>query len=115
MDYASLKLKADGIIGRLSQGAFEIGAVSSANGATELDAPIVSITWQKYDAAIRGVSSQYVDGQTILTTDLMAVIEADAAPEVGGLVRLDGSIRNIIRVDNIPAIGVAVAKRVFIR
>lgn len=115
MDYAALKLGADGMIQNAKQGTIEIGTSVSVAGATPLSAPTVTTTWEEFNGVARGVSAKYVDGQTILATDLMAILEADATPAVGKLIRLDGSIRNIIRVDNIPAIGTVVAKRVFIR
>ena len=115
MDYARLKTTADKLLSNASQGTVEIGATVSTPGATAIDPPSVVTTWEAYDAAVRGVSSKYVDGQTILATDLMAIIEADAGATVGGLIRLDGVARNTVRVDNIPGAGVVVAQRVFIR
>jgi len=115
MDYARLKTTADKLLSNASQGTVEIGVTVSTPGATDIDPPTVTTTWEAYDAAVRGVSAKYVDGQTILATDLMAIIEADAGATVGGLIRLDGVARNIVRVDNIPGAGTVVARRVFIR
>lgn len=115
MDYARLRTVADRLLDNASQGTVEIGATVSTPGATAIDPPSVVTTWTAYDAVARGVSFKYVDGQTILATDLMAIIQADAPAEVGGLARVDGVARNIVRVDNIPAAGTVVAKRVFLR
>lgn len=115
MDYARLKSSADRMIVNAKQGTIEIGASVSVAGATPLAPPTVTTTWASYDGVARGVSAKYVDGQTILATDLMVILEADATPAVGKLMRIDGVIRNIVRVDNIPAAGLTVAKRVFIR
>jgi hypothetical protein len=115
MDYARLKTTADNLLSGASQGTVEIGTTVSTPGATDIDAPSVATTWEAFDAVVRGVSSKYVDGKTVLATDLMAIIEADAEAEVGGLIRLDGVARNIVRVDNIPGAGTVVAQRVFIR
>lgn len=115
MDYARLKSSADRMIGNAAQGTIEIGATVSVDGVTPLDAPTVTTTWTEYNGVARGVSLKYVDGETILSTDLQLIIEADTTASVGGFVRIDGNIRNIIRIDNIPAAGTVVAKRVFVR
>jgi len=115
MDYARLKTTADRLLGNASQGTVEIGAVTATAGATAIDPPTVATEWTSYNTVVRGVSSKYVDGQTILATDLMCIIQADSAPSVGGLMRVDGIVRNIVRIDNIPGAGIVVAKRVFIR
>ena len=113
--YADMQAMADSMLSEFSQGTIEIGTTSSAAGATPLDAPTVTTTWKTYNGVARGVSSQFVDNLTVLGTDLMAILQADATAAVGNLARIDGEIRNIVRVDNIPAAGIAVAKRVFIR
>jgi len=115
MDYARLRTVADRLLDNASQGTVEIGATASTPGATAIDPPSVVTTWTPYDTVVRGVSFKYVDGQTILSTDQMAIMEADAPAAVGGLMRVDGAVRNIVRVDNIPGAGAVVAKRVFIR
>lgn len=115
MDYSRLKSSADRMIGNAAQGTIEIGTTASVAGATPLDAPTVTTTWEEVNGVARGVSFKYVDNQTILATDLMAILDADAGATVGGLVRIDGAVRNVVRVDNIPAAGLTVAKRVFIR
>lgn len=106
---------ANSLLSDFKQGKIEIGATSAIEGATPLDAPTITTSWVEYDGVARGVSAQFVDNLTILGTDLMAILQADATAASGGLCRLDGVVRNIVRVDNIPAVGVAVAKRVFIR
>lgn len=115
MDYARLKLTADKLLDGASQGTVEVGTTTATPGATATDPPTVTTTWEAFDAVVRGVSSKYVDGQTILATDQMCIIEADANVSVGKLLRVDGVARNTIRVDNIPGAGVVVAKRVFLR
>lgn len=115
MDYARLKASADRMIANAEQGTIEIGTTASVDGVTPLDAPTVTTTWEEVNGVARGVSFKYVDNQTILATDLMVILEADADADVGKMARIDGVVRNIVRVDNIPAAGFTVAKRVFIR
>lgn len=113
--YNDMRATADSLLSDLGQGTIEIGTTASVAGATPLDPPTVTTTWVEYNGVARGVSSQFVDNLTILATDLMAMMQADALAVVGGLIRLDGTVRNIVRVDIIPAVGTIVAKRVFIR
>ena len=54
-------------------------------------------------------------GQLFLATDLQLLLEADTPVLVGHRIRIDGTVRNVIRIDNIPAAGIVAAKRVFVR
>lgn len=116
MDYAYLKTVADGLISEFKQGTFETGTTTSVDGATEYDAPTVTTVFVEFNgAAFRGVSSQYLNDTSLVSTDLQAIVVADAPVFVGQIVRLDNEPHTVIRVDKIPAIGTVVAKRIFVR
>lgn len=125
MDYGKLKLVADSLIAKFKQGEASAADSASTPGATPLDPPTVSTSWLDFDAtAFRGVSSKYLINRasgaddtttTLLETDLQAIVEADAPISVGQIVRLDGVSHTIVRIDNIPAIGTIVARRMFVR
>lgn len=116
MDYAALKLTADGLIATFKQGTFEAGATLSTPGATPLDAPSLSTEYTEFNAsAFRGVSSQYLNDTSLLASDLQAITQADAPVIVGQIVKLDNSEYTVVRIDRIPANGIAVAKRIFVR
>lgn len=116
MDYARLKTTADRLILNAVQGTTETGTSTSTPGATPLDPPTIGTTWLSFvGAAFRGVSQQYLNDTTLLATDLQGVIQADTDVEVGQQVRLDGIVHTIVRVDKIPAVGITVAKRIFVR
>lgn len=116
MDYARLKSSADGLIAKFRQGTTETGTATVTAGPSPLDDPTVTMAWVEFDAtAFRGVSSQYLNDTTLLSSDLQAIIDADAPVVVGQQVRLDDVPHAVIRVDKIPASGVTVAKRIFVR
>lgn len=116
MDYAYLKTVADGLISGFKQGTFEAGTSVSTPGLTDYLPPTVTTTYVEFDgAAFRGVSSQYLNDTSLVATDLQGMVVADAPVAVGQVVRLDDVPHTVIRVDKIPAVGVTVAKRVFVR
>lgn len=116
MDYIAMKLMADGLIATFKQGTFETGTTTTTEGFTSYDAPTVTHAFVEFNgAAFRGVSSKYLNDTSLLATDLQAIVVADAPVTVGQVVRLDDEEHTIVRVDNIPAIGTIVAKRIFVR
>lgn len=116
MDYAYLKTVADGLISGFKQGTFEAGTSVSTPGLTDYLPPNITTTYIEFDgAAFRGVSSQYLNDTSLISTDLQGMVVADAPVAVGQIVRMDGVKHTVIRVDKIPAIGTVVAKRVFVR
>lgn len=116
MDYARLKLSADGMIAKFRQGEFETGDTTSTAGSTPLDAPTVDTVYAEFDAtAFRGVSSKYLNDTSLLASDLQAITESDAPVSVGQIVRLGNSPYTVVRIDRIPANGTIVAKRIFVR
>ena len=115
MDYASIKATADRLLTNASQGTLEHGITVTTPGATPLDAPTQTTQWETYHGVVRGASLKYVDGSTILATDLQLLLEAATPVSVGHRIRIDGIVRSVIRIDNIPAAGIVAAKRVFVR
>ena len=73
------------------------------------------------DATVSGVSQMYVgqpleNGTMISQSDLVVTIpDFGLAPLLGDRIKLDGVIKNIIKIDRIPAAGTVIAWRVFIR
>jgi len=67
---------------------------------------------------VSGVSERYVDGSTVVATDLQCLLEVlpgGIEPTTAGTLEVDGSTYQIVRVDAIPSAGEPVAWRVFIR
>lgn len=76
------------------------------------------------DARVNGVSAEYVDGATVLATDLMVIAapkatDADGAvvdlvPSMTDVLRIDGLDKAIKRVEAVPASGPAVRFHIFV-
>lgn len=115
MDYTRIKATADRLLASANQGTLEHGVTVTVEGLDPLDPPTQTTQWETYNGVSRGASFKYVDGETILATDLQLLLQADTPVAVGHRIRIDGIIRNVVRVDNIPASGIVAAKRVFIR
>lgn len=71
----------------------------------------------KLDGAARGVSFKYKNDAGILTTDLQLSCAArdDMTPKATGFIDMDGVRHKIVRIDNVPPVGVTVAHRIFFR
>lgn len=73
-------------------------------------------TNHELNAAVSGVSDQYVDGSTVLSSDLMVTCAVfDVEPSLDGTMTIDGEAVQIIRVMPKPAAGTTVAWSVIVR
>lgn len=116
MDYLRMQAVATRLLGGTAQGEISvISQVTSVPGATPLDRPTITRTYELTSGIARGVSSKYVDGETILATDLQLVLRHDAPVEVGDIIKIDDVSRAVVRLENIPAAGTVCAKRIFVR
>lgn len=91
---------------------------SSVSGANAWEPPITSDpAVHELDATVKGVAEQFVDGTTILATDLQVMTAVP--PIVPSLetdtMMIDGKTVTIVRVDPIPAAGTPVAYRFIVR
>lgn len=116
MDYLRMQAMATKLLDSAAQGEISMVAqVTSVPGATPLDRPTITRTYELTSGIARGVSSKYVDGETILATDLQLVLRHDATVAVGDIIKIDNVSRAAIRLENIPAAGTVCAKRIFVR
>lgn len=98
------------------QGTIEIGRQVVMPGETEYDPPTYSTNYTEIPAIAKGADQKYVDGSEILATDLQIFAYVESyAPQAGDLIRVDGRNVVIIRQDPVPAAGVPVAWRFFVR
>lgn len=112
-DYNKMKATADRLIDRFAQGVTASVIVVTTVPPNSWEDPTVTETRTSIDAVARGVSQQYIDGVTIIATDLQ-VISSSAIP-IDARIEIDGVQRAIIRHDKIPAAGVTVAHRYIVR
>lgn len=102
------------LLTRFNQGALSSIVITETAGASEFDPPTMSPVATTRQGVSRGVSSKFVDGENILSTDLQLMIEATSLT-VDNRMTIDGKSVQILRVDQIPPSGVVVATRVFVR
>lgn len=74
-------------------------------------------------ARVDGVAAEYVDGTTILATDLMVIASpratlagatVDFVPQVSDTLSIDGVTRTIKKIEAVPAAGAAVRFHIFV-
>ena len=116
IDYNRLRQTATRLMDENKQGVIEyVGVETVTPGATPLDMPTVVRVYALTSGVARGVSFKFVDGETILMTDLQVLVRYDVDTSVGDFLRIDGTDHVIVRVDNIPAAGIPLAKRLIVR
>lgn len=112
-NYTKMKATADRLLERFAQGDVQSVTVVTTTPPQSWEDPVETETRTSINAVVRGVSSQFVDGVTILATDLQVL--SSAAVPTGARMEINGQTRVIVRHDKIPAAGVTVAHRYFVR
>lgn len=118
-DYARMRSTADRLMGRFKQGTCVL--VREEPGASPVGQPwqpgAPAVTRTDLAAAARGVDQKFVDGTTILSSDLMIVCAVPAVrPDMAtDWVEIDGRRHTIVRSEPIPPAGTAVAWRLILR
>ena len=118
-DYSRMQ----GTASRLMQ-RFKLGTIVLTRPGTETpgpnpwDPPVVGDPVEyEIDGVAKGVSAEFVDGTTILATDLQ--ITCSVPPVVPSMetdtLTVDGRSMTLLRIDQIPAAGTPVAYRLFVR
>ena len=114
--YDELQVLAGDILSEFNQGSSGEMVITSTPAANEWDMPSEATLETTLDAVARGVSSQYIDGVQIVSTDLQMTVSAIGwSPSAGMNIKIDGAAVTVLRFDAIPAMGTAVAWRVFVR
>jgi hypothetical protein len=101
--------------------------VRTATAAPAADTPWIpgaaTETEYELDAFVRGVTEQYVDGQTVIASDLMVVASPKARldgavveiePQITDQVEIAGARKAIKRISPAPAAGPAALFRIFV-
>jgi len=83
-----------------------------------------SATTYTLDARVNGVGAEYIDDETILSTDLMLIVSpkarngstvVDLVPSINGdVLRIDGAVRIIKKIEAVPAAGPAARFHIFV-
>lgn len=119
-DYARMQGTASRLMARFKQGTVTL--TRSVDTGTPIDADAewlgnaVTTTVYTLDAVVKGVSKEFVDGTTILATDLEVTCAVLAVvPVMTDKLTIDGTVRTIKKIVQVPAAGVAVAFKLFVQ
>lgn len=118
MDYDRARATAARLLANAKQG--QVVLTRAVAGEPDPDQPWVPVEpseqTEDLNAVVKGVSSQFVDGTTVLASDL----EVLCAPPVMGAkptdgLTIDGDAVTVLRVTPIPAAGEPAALRLIVR
>lgn len=116
INYQRMASTAKRLITDNKQGLIEIGRTIVTPGANSWDAPVTATTYARIASIAKGVSKRFVDGVTVLATDLELVATIDDyAPLPGDVIRIDGKRVAVISQSQIPAAGIICAWRFIVR
>jgi hypothetical protein len=116
INYQRLADTAKRLITDNAQGTIDIGRSVSTPGAQPWDAPTITTTYTTVKGVVSGVAAKFVDGETVMATDLQVIAYiADYAPLPGDIMRIDGKAVAIISQEKIPGAGIIAAWRFIVR
>jgi hypothetical protein len=115
--YGNLTTTAGRLLAKFAQGVVEIGRPVSVPGSNAWDPPVISTSWTRVNASVKGVSQKYVDGVNIVSSDLEVLTQTPVAfnETAGDQMRIDGHVVAVLSVQGIPAAGDAVVTRLIVR
>lgn len=116
--YQRMKINvADKLLTKFQQGSIALVRRTVSPPASPGGAPIVSNVSHQLQAIASGVSQQYVDGVTILATDLQVVsaVPDGVVPTAGDVITIDGKSTVLLRIVPVPAAGLTVAYKFLVR
>lgn len=107
---------ADKLLGQFSQGAVFLVRQEATPGAKPWDDPVITESWHSINVVARGVSDEYVDGVTILSSDIqLTTTVPDVVPVAGDIIQIDGKHYSLVKPFPIPAAGFTVAYKLVVR
>jgi hypothetical protein len=116
MNYERLKSTHDRLAAKHGQGLVEITTTTTTDGPNPWDPPVTTTTETPVDAVVSGVGAEYVDGSSIVASDLQVQIAAvEDAPEVGDTIKIDGASKAVLAVMPVPGSGDPVAIKMIVR
>lgn len=114
--YADMRDAAGGLLKEFTQGTVRLVRPNDSDG----DSPWTSGGGdpQSYDlsATVKGVSTEYVDGTTILASDLeVTAAPVEVTPQMSDHILIDGTRYEIVQLIAIPAAGTTVVQKYIVR
>jgi hypothetical protein len=104
------------MLAKFKTGTVEIGRPVKTDGAEIWDAPTITTTWTEIDAVATGVSQEYIDNTTIVSSDRMVLTQTpDFNEQAGDQLRIDGDVVAVLRIMPILSAGNPVAVKMIVR
>lgn len=108
-DYGKMQGTASRLLKRFNQGVIRYIEAGPATGPVYDPTPGADVA-STLDATANGVAAEYVDGKTVLATDLMVTAAVfDRTPTMNGRIEIDGKEVQIVKIMPKPAAGLTVA------
>ena len=106
--YREMQAVASEVLGEFRQGVIRYIEAGPSSGPAWNPTPgedVISVL----DATANGVSAEYVDGKSVLATDLMVTAAVfDRVPTMSGRLEIDGKEVQIVKIMDKPAAGTVV-------
>lgn len=114
--YSELQGIAQDVLTEFSQGSITYRHLTPGTGPADNPGPSVKTPYS-FEGVMRGVKQKYVDGSTIVVTDLQTTAPGGIGiePNIKGEIVADGLTYKIIKIDRKPAIGIPVAFTFIVR
>ncbi|MBI6628277.1 hypothetical protein [Pontibaca salina] len=106
--YERITAKHEQLLNRYGQGLIEIGRTETIDDPDDPFAPPITTTvWDAVPGIAGGFDSAFVDGSTILATDVrIQTVVPDVVPSPGDMVRIDNATPlTIVKADPLPGAG----------
>jgi len=106
--YLEMQAVASDVLGEFRQGVIRYIEAGPATGPAWNPTPGTDVS-TTLDATASGVAAEYVDGKSVLATDLMVTAAVfDRAPTMSGRIEIDGKEVQIVKIMPKPAAGTVV-------
>lgn len=114
--YQDMQSLTTDLIDEFKQGTVQYVAVVAGGGPADNPGPSVE-TVHTINATVRGVAFRYIDGTSIVSTDLQLTISGNQlfVPDMKGYITVDGVRHKIIGIMPKPAAGTPVAYTIIFR
>lgn len=108
---------ADKLLGQFKQGNIQLVRREVVPPVNSWDAPTITDVTYQLDAIASGVAQEYIDGTTIVATDLQVVsaVPDGVIPAAGDIIKIDGKNTTLLRIIPVPAAGLTVAYKFLVR
>lgn len=115
-DYARMQGVATRLLTRFNQGVITLAKTTTAPGADPWTPGTPTTTTYTLQATAKGVSKEFIDGTTVVATDIEITAAAfGAEPDPADVLSIDGKAVTLLKVIRLPAAGTLVAWKLVVR